>query len=329
MFLLFSSGYDPAQVISKLNQLGVEARREGDGLRLTGATYRIDSAWLREQPGVQAVIRLTDPAPLAARQGKSDTVVQVGAARFGGGHFSVIAGPCAVEGRQAIGDCASLVKEYGAQILRGGAFKPRTSPYQYQGLGREGLLLLKEAGEQNGLPVVTELMCVEDCQTLSPMVDLVQIGARNMQNQPLLRAAGQLKQPVLLKRGFCSTEDEWLMSAEYILNAGNPNVILCERGIRTYESAQRFTLDLGAVAAMKRRTHLPVIVDPSHAAGCAELVPPLALAAICAGADGLMLEVHPNPAQALCDGIQALSGKQFGDLMAEIIALRRHLSGRE
>ena len=329
MFLLFSSGYDPAQVISKLNQLGVEARKEGDGLRLIGATYRIDSAWLREQPGVQAVVRLTDPAPLASRQGKDDTVVQVGAASFGGGNFSIIAGPCAVESKQVISDCAALVKESGAQILRGGAFKPRTSPYQYQGLGMEGLHLLKEAGEQYHLPVVTELMCAEDCETLSPLVDLVQIGARNMQNYPLLRAVGKLKKPVLLKRGFCSSEDEWLMSAEYILNAGNSNVILCERGIRTFESAQRFTLDLGAVAAMKRRTHLPVIVDPSHAAGCAELVSPLALAAVCAGADGLILEIHPDPTQALCDGIQALSPKQFGDLMTEILALRRHLSGRE
>lgn len=329
MFLLFSSGYDPSQVISQLKKSGVEVQKEENGLRLTGATYRIDSAWLKEQPGVQAVIRLTDPAPLASRQGKGDSIVQVGDARFGGGNFSVIAGPCAVESKEVIAACAATVKENGAQILRGGAFKPRTSPYQYQGLGREGLNLLKEAGEQYDLPVVTELMCAEDCETLSPQVDLVQIGARNMQNYPLLRAAGKLKQPVLLKRGFCSSEDEWLLSAEYILDAGNPNVILCERGIRTFESAQRFTLDLGAVAAMKRRTHLPVIVDPSHAAGCAALVPPLALAAVCAGADGLMLEIHPDPAHALCDGIQALSCKQFGDLMTEITALRRHLSGRE
>ncbi len=329
MFLLLSAGYDPSQVISKLNKLGADVQIEGNGLRLTGATYRIDSAWLREQPGVQAVVRLTDPAPLASRQEKRDTIVQVGAARFGGGNFSVIAGPCAVESREVIADCAAMVKEFGAQILRGGAFKPRTSPYQYQGLGREGLLMLRQAGQQYDLPVVTELMCAEDCEALSPMADLVQIGARNMQNYPLLRAAGKLKQPILLKRGFCSSEDEWLMSAEYILNAGNPNVILCERGIRTFESAQRFTLDLGAVAAMKHRTHLPVIVDPSHAAGCAALVPPLALAAVCAGADGLMLEIHPDPTQALCDGIQALSPKQFGDLMTEILALRHHLFERK
>ncbi len=329
MFLLLSPGYDPSSVITGLNKLGVDAILEGDGLRLTGAIHRIDSAWLRAQSGIQAVIRLTDPAPLASRQGREDTVVRVGNIGFGGGNFSVIAGPCAVESEQVISDCAAMVKEHGAHILRGGAFKPRTSPYHYQGLGMEGLLLLRQAGEQYHLPVVTELMCAEDCETLSPLVDLVQIGARNMQNYPLLRAVGELKKPVLLKRGFCSNEDEWLMSAEYILNAGNPNVILCERGIRTFEAAQRFTLDLGAVAAMKRRTHLPVIVDPSHAAGCAELIPSLALAAVCAGADGLMLEIHPDPAQALCDGMQALSPEQFGDLMTKLLSLRRHLSGRE
>lgn len=326
MFVLLHRDAQPSRLSELFTRLGIAVTPEGNGLRLTGPVFCVDPAWLRSQPEVAGVIELDPAAPLADRSGREDTVVQVGNARFGGGHFGVIAGPCAVEDEACIDAAAQIAARCGASVLRGGAFKPRTSPYHYQGIGETGLQLLSAAGKRHGLPVVAELMSPEDCETLSTRVELVQIGARNMQNFPLLRAAGRLDCPILLKRGFCATQEEWLLAAEYILAGGNSRVILCERGIRTFEPGQRFTLDLGAVAALKRRTHLPVIVDPSHAAGQAELVEPLALAAVCAGADGLMVEIHPKPASALCDARQALNEYGFSRLMDAVNSLRSHIT---
>lgn len=329
MFVLLRPGADPAELIEELRALSIGCTVDGSGLWLTGALHRLDPATLRQRPEVMGLVPTASMLPLAERNGRSDQTVQVGSASFGGGHFGVIAGPCAVESAACIDECARLVAQCGGQVLRGGAFKPRTSPYHAQGLGAPGLALLRQAGDAHRLPVVAELLCPEDCERLGAQVDLIQIGARNMQNFPLLRAAGRMNRPVLLKRGFCATQDEWLLAAEYILSSGNSQVILCERGIRTFEPGQRFTLDLGTVAALKRRTHLPVIVDPSHAAGRAELVAPLAMAAVCAGADGLMLELHPDPAHAHCDGLQALDPAQFSALMQRLTALRMQLARLE
>ncbi len=246
-----------------------------------------------------------------------DTVIKVGNAQFGGGAFAVISGPCSVETEAQILMVAESVKASGASIFRGGAFKPRTSPYSFQGLGEEGLRLLSLAKQQTGLPIVTEVMN----QTQLPLfedVDIIQVGARNMQNFDLLKEVGKMGKPVLLKRGLCNTLDEFLMSAEYIISSGCKDVILCERGIRTFETSMRNTLDLAGVALLKEKTHLPVIVDPSHAAGIRSLVAPLAKAAIAVGADGIMIETHNNPAKALCDGAQSLDLEQFENLMSEI-----------
>lgn len=325
MFVLLSRDANPTNLIELLSNVGVYAVKENGGLYLKGDVFRIDVAWLRQRPEVEGVLSITSMAPLSERKNRSDTVVHVKNNAFGDGFFSVIAGPCAVESYNTISECADIVSRYGGNLLRGGAFKPRTSPYHYQGLGEEGLSFLYNVGKRNNIPVVAELMTPDDCEKYADYLDVVQIGARNMQNFPLLRAAGQLQKPVILKRGFCATQDEWLLAAEYILSAGNSDIILCERGIRTFESGQRFTLDLAAVAALKRKTHLPVIVDPSHAAGKAELVEPLALAAICAGADGLMVEVHPNPTDAMCDGLQALDEMQFAHLMGTAMSLHKYL----
>ena len=328
MFILLAPGTDIAALSRAIRPYGVEPLEENGGLRLKGAVHRIDPAWLQAQEGVLGIVPLSSRTPLASRGTRRDTIVKVGSARFGGGFFSVIAGPCAVEDRAGISSCAQIVAAAGAQVLRGGAFKPRTSPYDYQGLGEEGVRLLREEGRRSGLPVVAELLTPEDCEKMGNSLDMVQIGTRNMQNYPLLKAAGRLKVPVLLKRGFHATQEEWLQAAEYILAEGNTQVILCERGIRTFDDAQRFTLDLGAVAAMKKKTHLPIIVDPSHAVGNAALVEPMALAAICAGCDGLMLEIHPNPRMARCDGTQALDRGAFFRLMNAQYALRNHLKSR-
>jgi 3-deoxy-7-phosphoheptulonate synthase len=248
---------------------------------------------------------------------KDDTVVTVGGVSIGEGFFTVMAGPCSVESNEQILEIAKSVKNSGAKILRGGAFKPRTSPYAFQGRKEEGLEMLRLAKKETGLPIVTEIMNQTQVELFED-VDIVQVGARNMQNFDLLKVVGKLKKPVLLKRGLANTMEELLMSAEYIVSAGNDRVILCERGIRTFETMTRNTLDLSAVALLKQKTHLPIIVDPSHAAGIRSLVPPLAKAALAVGADGLMIETHNNPAKALCDGAQSLDLEQFASLMGEL-----------
>ena len=247
-----------------------------------------------------------------------DTVVSVGKAKIGGGSFSVIAGPCSVESEEQIVEVAEDVKGSGAALLRGGAFKPRTSPYSFQGMGTSGLDLLLEAKAATGLPIVTELMSPKYCALFEEKVDVVQIGARNMQNFDLLKEVGKMSKPILLKRGLSNSYEEWIMSAEYIMAEGNENVILCERGIRTFETYTRNTLDVSAIPAVKQMSHLPVIVDPSHAAGMYWMVEPLALAAIAAGADGLIIEVHNDPPHAKCDGQQSLTPEKFEALMGKI-----------
>ena len=247
----------------------------------------------------------------------ADTVVSVGGVKIGGGSFVLIAGPCAIESREQLFAAADAAAAAGADLLRAGAFKPRTSPYEFQGLGREGLLLLREAKERTGLPVVSELTDIRQIDAFDA-VDLIQVGARNMQNFELLKELGALRRPILLKRGFGCTLDEMLCSAEYLLAAGNSEVILCERGIRTFRDTSRFTLDLDAVGQLHERTHLPVLVDPSHAAGTASLVPEFALAAARRHPDGMMLEVHPQPEQALCDGAQALTPEELAQLLPRL-----------
>ncbi len=257
--------------------------------------------------------------PLYSRQYRSEpTIVEVGQHKIGEGHFVLIAGPCSVEGRHQMIETAKIVHEHGAHLLRGGAFKPRTSPYSFQGLGEEGLKLLKEASEMYNMPIVSEVLSVETVELMAQYVDVLQIGARNMQNFVLLREVGKINKPILLKRGMMATIKEFLLSAEYILAQGNPNVILCERGIRTFETATRNTLDISAIPLLKELTHLPVIVDPSHASGVSKLVEPLSLAAVAAGADGLMVEVHFNPSTALSDADQALDERQFKHLVQSL-----------
>ncbi|HEY3228293.1 MAG TPA: 3-deoxy-7-phosphoheptulonate synthase [Roseiflexaceae bacterium] len=272
--------------------------------------------------GVQEVVRITRPYKLAAREfHPQDTIVHVRGIPIGGPGCVVIAGPCAVESEQQIVETARSVLAAGATLLRGGAFKPRSSPYTFRGLGEQGLRLLALAREETGLPIVTEVMTPVDVELVARYADVLQIGARNMQNYQLLEEAGRSGMPVLLKRGLSATFEEWLLSAEYIIAQGNPNVILCERGIRTFETATRNTMDLNAVALAKRRSHLPVIADPSHGTGKWYLVAPLALAALAAGADGIIVEVHPDPDRAQSDGAQSLTCENFGALMPQLAAV--------
>jgi 3-deoxy-7-phosphoheptulonate synthase len=278
----------------------------------SGRRHEIEA--LQVAPGVDTVVPIAQPFKLVSKQVKPHrTIVNVGGVEIGGDKVVVIAGPCSVESREQLTSTAHAVKKAGASLLRGGAYKPRTSPYAFQGLGREGLRLLAEAKSETGLPIVTELMDMRDLDEVLDVADVVQIGARNMQNYPMLAELGRSRRPVLLKRGLSSTLDELLLAAEYILSEGNPNVILCERGIRTFETAYRFTLDLMAVPVLKERSHLPVIVDPSHAAGRRDLVLPLSMAAAAVGADGIIVEVHPNPDEAICDGPQSLRAADFAE----------------
>ena len=280
-------------------------------------------------PGVEKVMPVLAPYKLVSREFKpSDTVVDVDGIKIGGKRVVVMAGPCAVENYELLLSIARGVRKAGAVILRGGAFKPRTSPYSFQGLGEEGLKFLAEVKKKTGLPVATELMDVRDLELVERHADIIQIGARNMQNFDLLKEVGRSKKPVLLKRGMASTVKDWLLSAEYILQNGNFNVILCERGIRTFETETRFTQDVSAIAIIKSVSHLPVVVDPSHAAGRWGLVPPLAKAAVAAGADGLLVEVHSKPEEALCDGPQAMLPEKFSKLMLELRRIA-HAIGRE
>ena len=289
-------------------------------LGLIGDTKALSESWLLANPIVDSCRRVSEPYKKANRKfHPDDTVVEVGSVKVGGGHFAVMAGPCSVESEAQITEVARRVQAAGASILRGGAFKPRTSPYSFQGLRAEGLELLNKAKAATGQPIVTELMdSVHIPLFLREGVDMIQIGARNMQNFELLKAVGRTDRPVLLKRGLSATLEELVMSAEYIMAAGNPNVILCERGIRTFENSMRNTLDISAVPMLKKMTHLPVIIDPSHAAGIAFMVPSLAAAAVAAGADGLMIEVHNDPAHAKSDGAQSLTPDQFDSLMATL-----------
>ena len=287
-------------------------------LGLVGDTSVVDLRHIMANDIVENVQRIQEPYKKANRKfHPEDTIAEIGNVKVGGGHFQVIAGPCSIETKEQMTEVAKDVKEGGAGLLRGGAFKPRTSPYAFQGLHDEGLKLLLEAKKATGLPIVTEIMDASHLPLFED-VDLIQVGTRNMQNFELLKELGKIDKPILLKRGMASTLEEWLMSAEYIMAGGNENVILCERGIRTYETAMRNTLDLSAIPMIKKKSHLPVIVDPSHATGIREMVEPMSLAAIAAGADGLMIEVHNNPAMALCDGPQSLTPESFESLMGKV-----------
>lgn len=285
---------------------------------LVGDTSKVDIELVRTLDIVESVTRVQEPYKNANRKfHPQDTVVDVGGHKFGGVNFQIIAGPCSVESEKQLIGIAEAVKKAGATLLRGGAFKPRTSPYSFQGMGVDGLKLLLKAKAETGMPIVSEIMSEEHIDDFED-VDVLQVGARNMQNFDLLKKLGKLKKPILLKRGIAATIEEWLMSAEYIMSEGNPNVILCERGIRTYETYTRNTLDLSAIPVLKERTHLPVIVDPSHALGISRFVKPMSLAAVGAGADGLIIEVHNDPPHALCDGAQSLRPEQFEDVVKSV-----------
>lgn len=291
-------------------------------LGLIGNTGKIDMELLASLDIVESVKRVTEPFKQCNRQfHPDDTVITVGEAKLGGGHFAIIAGPCSVETEEQIIEVALAVKAAGAQILRGGAFKPRTSPYDFQGLGAEGIRLLLEAKKASGLPIVTEIMN-SNALDLFADVDIIQVGARNMQNFDLLKELGKTDKPILLKRGLANTLKEFLMSAEYIMSEGNRNVILCERGIRTFDTYARNTLDLTAVPMLHELSHLPVVVDPSHATGKVRLVAPMAMAAVACGADGVMVEVHNDPIHALCDGAQSLKPEQFAELAQKVRTIR-------
>jgi 3-deoxy-7-phosphoheptulonate synthase len=324
MIIIFEAKATEAQIQSvqnKIKEAGLVVHRS-DGVEHTilgvvGDRNRLDIGAFPLMPGVRDVVLVSTPYKLASHEfHPEDTVVRVADnVLIGGMEVAVMAGPCAVENEEQIEASAEAVAASGAQILRGGAFKPRSSPYSYQGLGGEGLKLLRKAADKHGLAVVTEVMTIEQIETVSEYADLLQVGARNMQNYPLLTALGHAGKPVLLKRGMSATIQEWLMSAEYILTEGNPDVILCERGIRTFETATRNTLDLSAVPVIKHLSHLPIIVDPSHGVGTRRFVSAMARAAVAAGADGMMIEIHPNPDKALSDGPQSLTFEEYGLLM--------------
>lgn len=314
------------QVCEEVRRLGLTPHPIPGQLQVaigvTGNRGPVRPEQLSAMPGVESLIEVTKPYKLTGREMKpEDTVVPVGKFRIGGNELVVIAGPCSVETREQTISTADCVSRHGATMLRGGAFKPRTSPYSFQGLGREGLEILGEARTRTGLPIVSEVVDTESFDLVEEFVDVLQIGSRNMQNYSLLRRAGRSRKPVLLKRWMSGTLKEFLLAAEYIMAGGNPNVILCERGIRAFSDYTRYTLDISIVPELKRLSHLPVLVDPSHAAGRRELVLPLAKAAIAAGADGIIVEVHPEPKVALSDGPQALTFDMFEELMTELRAL--------
>ena len=314
---------DVEKVIQKLNELGHEVHiirgEKRIVLGVIGDVENLASVPFYAFNGVEEIIRIIKPYKLASREFKSfDTIIKVKDVVIGGKEVIVMAGPCVVENEKQIFETARYVKAAGAKILRGGAFKPRSSPYSFQGLGEEGLKLLAQAGEETGLAVVTEVMSVNQIELVGKYTDIFQVGARNMQNFVLLKELGKTKKPILLKRGMPATIEELLLSAEYILSQGNYEVILCERGIRTFENYTRNTLDLSAIPALKRLSHLPIIVDPSHATGRWRLVSPMSKAAIAAGADGLIIEVHPDPKSSLSDGAQSLKLDTFTQLMKEI-----------
>jgi 3-deoxy-7-phosphoheptulonate synthase len=312
-----------AHVVARIEEVGAGAYvSQGERVTIIGAIgdrEELTALPIEAYAGVDRVVAILKPYKLVSREFRpADTIIDVRGRKIGGGHFALIAGPCSVETPDQILAAAIAAKEAGATMMRGGAFKPRTSPYAFQGLGREGLELLAAAREQTGLPIVTELMDPRDLDVVLEYADVVQIGARNMQNFQLLSEVGKADKPVLLKRGQSATVEELLMAAEYVVKEGNRNVILCERGIRTFEPSTRNTLDISAVPVIKLTSHLPVIVDPSHSAGRLDLVLPLSLAAVAAGADGVIVETHPNPELALCDGPQSLPSAAFGEYAARI-----------
>ena len=311
---------DIKEVIAVIEGAGLQAKvMEGSQQKIVGVIgdkTRLASVPIDALDGVEKSVEISKSYKLASREfHPANSVIDVAGVKIGDGTPVVMAGPCAVESNEQLFEAAEIVKKAGAQFLRGGAYKPRTSPYAFQGLEVEGLKYLAEARERTGLRVVTEVTTVEAIERVVEYADMLQIGARNMQNFGLLKEVGKCGKPVLLKRGLAATIDEWLNAAEYIMNAGNPNVVLCERGIRTYETYTRNTLDLSAVAAVKHLSHLPIIVDPSHGTGKWRMVKPMAFAAIAAGADGLMMEVHPNPAKALSDGPQSLTPENYNEVM--------------
>ena len=321
------------RIINRLQERGykvdISAGNQRTILGIIGDTSVLNPHDLMVNDWIEKVMRVEEPFKRANRAfHPEDTVVDVGGVKIGGRTIQVMAGPCSVENHDQVVSIAKSVKMAGAHLLRGGAFKPRTSPYSFQGLGAPGLDLLKEAREETGLPIVTEIMSADMLDRFVEDVDMIQVGARNMQNYTLLKELGRTRKPILLKRGLAATVQEWLMSAEYILAEGNPNVVLCERGIRTFEDYTRNTLDLSAVLAAKKLSHLPVVVDPSHAAGLWWMVPQLAKAAVAAGADGLLIEVHNDPEKALCDGAQSLKPERFAELMGELKGIAR-IIGRD
>jgi 3-deoxy-7-phosphoheptulonate synthase len=310
------------QVVSRLVEMGMDVHRSTGVTRtVLGAVGqgRPDAALIEMLDGVHEVLRISEPYKLASRTFKPDnTIVTVGDVRIGGDEVIVMAGPCSAESEKQVRVTASAVRRAGAKIFRGGAFKPRSSPYSFQGLGEEGLQLLRQACNTEGMALVSEVMDASQIEVMNKYVDIFQVGARNMQNFTLLRELGHVRKPVLLKRGISATIEEWLLSAEYVLSGGNTDVILCERGIRTFETATRNTLDIAAIPIVQKLSHLPVIVDPSHAIGRRDKVAPVARAAIAAGADGLLIEVHCDPDHALSDGAQSMFPSQFDRLMAEL-----------
>src|SRR4051794_7103520 len=327
MMIVMKSSATEAEVqavIDRIESCGAVAHpSRGEEVTVIGAIgdrEHVARLELEGSPGVEKVVPILKPYKLASKQlrGEAPSVIEIDGRRIGGDSFALIAGPCTVESREQVLTTTRVVKEAGASLFRGGAYKPRTSPYAFQGLGEGGLRLLAEAKAETGLPIVTELMDARDLDAVLEVADVIQIGARNMQNYALLTELGRAGRPVLLKRGLSATLEELLMAAEYVLKEGNQHVLLCERGIRTFETAYRFTLDLTAIPVLKELTHLPVVVDPSHAAGRRALVEPLSLAAAAAGADGIIVEVHPNPEEAVCDGPQALLTDSFGEYASKV-----------
>jgi 3-deoxy-7-phosphoheptulonate synthase len=321
-------------VVARVEAVGASAHvSRGEVVTVIGAIgdrEHVANLGVEAYAGVDHLVPIQKPYKLASSQFRKGerSIVDVDGRRIGGPHFMVIAGPCTVESRELLLDAARTVRDAGAQLLRGGAYKPRTSPYSFQGLGEAALRLLAEAKEETGLPIVTELMDVRDLDAVVEVADVIQVGARNMQNYTLLTEVGRTGIPVLLKRGLSATLEELLMAAEYVLKEGNDRVMLCERGIRTFETAYRFTLDLMAVPVLKQLSHLPVVVDPSHAAGRRDLVLPLSLAAAAAGADGIIVETHPQPEAAICDGPQAIVGDEFADYL-RLVEQAAALAGKE
>lgn len=330
-------GAPPSQVedvVKRVEEFGFKVHlSRGEARTIIGIIgadeHKINEESLQVLEGVEKTMRVMQPFRLASRDfTQQDSVIEVNGVPIGGKRIVVMAGPCSVEGREMILETAHMVKEAGATVLRGGAYKPRSSPYSFQGLGEAGLRYLAEAREQTGLPIITEVMGTEDIEIVGEYTDIFQVGARNTQNYSLLKALGKQSKPVFLKRGLSGTIQELLMSAEYILSGGNMNVMLCERGIRTYETATRNTFDINAIPVLKQLTHLPIVADPSHGTGMWSLISPIAKAAVAAGADSLMIEVHPDPSRAWSDGAQSLTPQRFVDLMQELKAIAAAV-GRE